>query len=94
MEELRPSKRIRLNERQYSPNNIIDVDQQGDLLLQVGENAMTPLISVSRQLLSSASPVFATMLGPKYAEGQTSHKNESNPLRLPKDDFNSICGLC
>ena len=46
--------------------NITTIDPNGDLVLDVG---LTSLL-VSSKVLSVASPVFRTMLGPNFMEGE------------------------
>ena len=63
-----------------------DVDPEGDITLVVGDQQ----IRASSKVLALASPVFATMLGPYFAEGQA--KNPS--ITLPEDDVEAMSWLC
>ena len=63
-----------------------DVDPEGDITLVVGDQQ----IRASSKVLALASPVFATMLGPYFAEGQA--KNPS--ITLPEDDVEAMTWLC
>lgn len=63
-----------------------DVDPEGDVTLVVGDQQ----IRASSKVLALASPVFATMLGPYFAEGQA--KNPS--ITLPEDDVEAVTWLC
>lgn len=53
----------------------------GDILLMLGETRLR----VSSVILSSASPVFRTMLGPNFSEGQGDRSAE-NPKEIPLED--------
>lgn len=87
-----------------------DVDPSGDLILTVGSE-QTPseasttadpqqtTIRVSSKVLSLALPVFAAMLGPKFAEGQSlltrdSLSNEVLSIPLPDDDPVAMIWFC
>lgn len=63
----------------------------GDVLLTLGETRLR----VSSVILSSASPVFKTMLGPKYLEGQ-GDRSAQNPKEIPllDDDPVVMTRLC
>lgn len=69
-------------------------DPEGDLVLLVGSEA-TP-IRVSSRVLSLASPVFAAMLGPNFAEAQPLSDNVSREwtVSLPDDDLHAMQRLC
>jgi len=63
-----------------------DPDPNGDMILVVGPEDVVKQIRVATKVLSLASPVFAVMFGPQWAEGQAlSFTNPSN-VRLPNDD--------
>ena len=49
-----------------SASNITKIDPNGDLILEVGDRSLL----VSSKVLSIASPVFRTMLGPNFKEGE------------------------
>lgn len=63
----------------------------GDVLLILGETRRR----VSSVILSSASPVFKTMFGPNFAEGQ-GDRNAQNPkvVPLPEDKPLAMTRLC
>lgn len=65
----------------------------GDILLVLGDRETR--LCVSSVILSSASPVFKTMLGPDFLEGQDD-RSAQNPKRisLPDDDVNAMVRLC
>lgn len=72
-----------------------DADPECDLVLLLGPDEVA--IRVCSKVLSRASPVFATMLGPHFAEGQalknsTAHGFPSIPL--PEDDAEAMILLC
>ena len=74
-----------------------DADPAGDLALLVGPDQLS--IRVSSKVLSLASPVFAAMIGPKFAEGQAFLGNQlssSSPISmsLPEDDVEAMVLFC
>lgn len=82
-----------------------NVEPTGDLLLLVGsEGCEQKLIRVSSKVLSLASRVFATMLGPRFAEchplsDQKSSKIGGKPtlpltIALPEDDPELMSWFC
>ncbi|KPI42877.1 uncharacterized protein AB675_1989 [Cyphellophora attinorum] len=79
-----PRKRQRLE--------IHDADPEGDTVIEVGKagrGKQKTLIRASKKVLTSSSPVFDTMLGPNFAEGQVDHTVEE-PLKLPDDDGSAM----
>lgn len=78
-----------------------DADQAGDLLLELETDTDGRLtqssVRVSSKVLSLASPVFAAMLNPKFAEGQAL-LNATSPdtpsISLPDDDSEAVVWLC
>ena len=78
-----------------------DADPAGDVLLVLetdedGILTQSP-IRVSSKVLSLASPVFAKMLSPKFAEGQALRNAtslETPPISLPDDDPEAMIWLC
>lgn len=77
-----PRKKARLNP---SKHTVHDVDPKGDIVIEAGTKKTTTLIRVSKDVLTSTSPVFKVMLGPDFAEGQRTHTVEQ-PLKLNDDD--------
>ena len=74
-----------------------DVDPAGDLILLVGQGKDQKPIRVSSKVLSLASPVFATMFGPRYLEGHILSKQArfSTPsFRLPEEDPEAMTWFC
>lgn len=79
-----------------------DIDPSGDLILVVASPNQTPnetAIRVSSKVLSLASPVFAVMLGPNFAEGQflltrTSPTDNVPLIPLPDDDSKAMIWFC
>ena len=72
-------------------------DPTGDLILLVGSKDKSKSIQVSSKVLSLASPVFAAMLGPRFAEGQALPATKpSSPitLTLPEDDSEAMVWFC
>jgi hypothetical protein len=71
-----------------------DADAEGDLVLLVGSDEIP--IRVTSKVLSLASPVFAAMLGPSFAEGQalTDKDPRGRTVSLPNDDAEALTWLC
>ncbi len=77
----------------------IDADPAGDLVLKVGSGEEATLIRVQSKVLGLASPVFAAMLSPRFAEGQNLEDNKkmvdaTTTIDLPNDDPASMSLLC
>lgn len=77
----------------------VDVAADGDLILVVGNNLDGNKLElrVHSLLLKMNSPVFRTMLGPNWLEGQSlSNISETSPgkLDLPDDDAKGMKYLC
>lgn len=80
--------------------NFHDADPAGDLMLLVGP--VKELIRASSKVLSLASPVFARMLGPHFAEGQSLLRRRSlgnsaacpTEVTLPDDDLEAMILFC
>lgn len=78
-----------------------DADPAGDLLLVLetaedGKPSQSS-IRVSSKVLSLASPVFAAMLSPRFAEGQallTSTSTDTPSISLPDDNSEAMIWLC
>lgn len=65
----------------------------GDVILVVGSTAKR--FRVSSEILTAASPVFKTMLGPNFREGQQPRSStEPVEVSLPEDDPGAMQGLC
>ena len=74
-----------------------NVDPAGDLTLLVGQERNQRPIRVSSKVLSLASPVFATMFGPRYLEGHilSKHAKFSIPsFPLPEEDPEAMTWFC
>ncbi|KAL2037384.1 hypothetical protein N7G274_009869 [Stereocaulon virgatum] len=74
-----------------------EADPAGDLTLLVGPDQRS--IRVCSKVLSLASPVFAAMMGPKFAEGRALLGNQlSSPspitISLPEDDVEAMVLFC
>ena len=77
----------------------VNVAADGDLILVVGNNLNGNKLElrVHSLLLKMNSPVFRTMLGPNWLEGQSlSNISETSPgkLDLPDDDMEGMKYLC
>lgn len=70
-------------------------DPHGDVILVVGTEDPRSIL-VSSKILTLASPVFATMLGPNFLEGHELSNRGTRPyeLRLPEDDAETIIYIC
>ena len=76
-----------------------DCDPAGDLVLKVGSGDEATLIRVHSKVLSLASPVFAAMLSPRFAEGKTLEDNKGTvdsptAINLPDDDPEAMSLIC
>lgn len=68
----------------------IDADPEGDLVLSIGSKEQQP-IRVSSKVLKLASPVFAALLSPRFAEGcvlpeADTSKSTISTIPFPEDD--------
>ena len=77
----------------------IDADPAGDLVLKLVSGDEVTLVRVHSKTLSLASPVFAAMLSPKFAEGQALEANRgmvdsTTTIDLPDDDPTGMSLLC
>ena len=77
----------------------IDADPDGDLVLKVGSGDEVTLIRVQSKVLRLASPVFAAMLSPRFAEGQALEDSKAivdstTTIDLPDDDPTAMSFLC
>ena len=72
-----------------------EVAHGGDLVVQAGVNTSEGycVVKVHSFCLKLASPVFRAMLESSFAEGTTSHTEES-PLRLPDDHGPAFLEMC
>ena len=70
------------------------IDSSGDIMLEVGDPATSVRIRASSKALSLASPVFAAMFNPRFAEGKAVSSGEFQPIALPDDDPDAITTLC
>ena len=68
-----------------SPNGVLDIDSDGDLILEAGTDPKAVLMRVSEDTITRMSKVFKVMLGPNFAEGQKTH-TVTDPLKLRDDD--------
>ena len=76
-----------------------DCDPAGDLVLKLGSGDEVTSIRVHSKVLSLASPVFASMLSPRFAEGQALEDNKgtvdsTTTIDLPDDDPEAMSWLC
>lgn len=74
-------------------------DPAGDLVLMLGSGDEVDMIRVHSRVLSLASPVFATMLSPRFAEGQALEDNKGTVddptiIGLPDDDPTAMSLIC
>lgn len=70
-----------------APTTVI-ADPNGDIIFVLGSSEDATHVQVNSHVLKLASPVFATMFGPHFAEGQSLSSNSSSPPQvvLPDDD--------
>ena len=74
-----------------------NVELAGDMTLLVGKDENQVRIRVSSTVLGLASPIFATMFGPRYLEGHvlSDQTNLSLPsISLPDDDPEAMIWFC
>ena len=65
------------------------IDPEGDIVLVCGKTEL----QVSSKVLRLASPVFTTLFGPKFAEGQATSRKASR-IQLHDDDEDSMHFMC
>ncbi|CAK1360128.1 hypothetical protein CB0940_06230 [Cercospora beticola] len=75
-------------------DSVVDIDPDGDVVLVCGSADKTKRLRVSSKVLSLASPVFKTMLGPDFKEGKRLSKHGSLNLPLPDDDGEDMTIIC
>ena len=76
----------------------VDLDPDGDLILLAGLDEQQA-IRVCSKVLRLASPVFAALSNPRYAEGQALSQADLNcstvpTISLPEDDFEAMVLIC
>ena len=76
-----------------------DCDPAGDVVLKLGSGDEATLIRVHSKILSLASPVFAAMLSPRFAEGMALEGNKgtvdsTTTIDLPDDDPEAMGRIC
>ena len=76
-----------------------DCDPAGDLVLKLGSSDEVTLIRVQSRVLSLASPVFAAMLSPRFAEGKALEDSAGmakslTAIDLPDDDPRAMGFIC
>jgi hypothetical protein len=88
MSSANPTKRSRTRAPLRAPDDVLEIDRKGDLVIRAGITP-TVLMRVSSKHLTMASDVFEALLGPHFAEGQEQH-NEQNPLSFADDSATSL----
>ena len=76
-----------------------ECDPAGDIVLKLDSGDEEALIRVHSKVLSLASPVFAAMLSPRFAEGQALEEkkgtvNSPTAIDLPDDDPEAMSLIC
>ena len=67
----------------------------GDVELLLGPPANPVKVCVQSVVLALASPVFKTLLGPDFAEGNVTSSNDSLwRVSLPEDDPETMIWIC
>jgi len=84
-----------MEKRKQEPE-IVTIDPAGDVYLVCGLETEGPAITlrVSSQIMSLASPVFRTMLGPRFEEGTRLTRSGSVEVLLPDDDAEAMTLIC
>ncbi|KAK4496043.1 hypothetical protein PRZ48_013312 [Zasmidium cellare] len=82
-----------MEEAPGAAREIIRISEDGDVMFTFPSDNSKVL--VSSVVLKMASPVFKTLLGPHFREGQTA-RSSSNPIEipLPEDDPQATADLC
>ena len=70
-----------------------DIDPSGDLILEVGDPASSMRIRASSKALSLASPFFAAMFSPRFAESKPVSCGENRNITLLDDDPSAMITL-
>ncbi|KAK4956287.1 hypothetical protein LTR10_005809 [Elasticomyces elasticus] len=76
---------------------IVDVDPRGDAILLCGEHVGDKKITglrVCSHILSYGTPVFRSLLAPRFREGTTLATTSSVEIPLPEDDPHHMAVLC
>jgi hypothetical protein len=73
-------------------SRLILLDAEGEVTLEVGdfESGHSTKFQVSTKVLSLASPVFAKMFGPNFAEGTKIRNGELVNIKLEDDDGSAM----
>ncbi len=78
-----------------SPELVVDADPNGDVSLLIGDPSNANTLRVCPRVLSLASPVFAALFSPKYAEGVAlPSSTEVRQIALPDDDPEALILIC
>ncbi|PPJ57385.1 hypothetical protein CBER1_01434 [Cercospora berteroae] len=75
-------------------DSVVDIDPDGDVVLVCGKANGSERLRVSSKVLSLASPVFKTMLGPNFKEGKKLSELGTLDLPLPDDDGADMMIIC
>ena len=74
---------------------VINVDPDGDIILEVSSSDGRQHLLVSSKVLSLASPVFSTMFNSRFKEGLSNHPSSGKRLiPLPDDNAEAFTILC
>ncbi|KAJ4257347.1 hypothetical protein NW762_008465 [Fusarium torreyae] len=96
MPESPPSKRQKGDQQDQSPSahDFESFTANGDVPFIVQDDSTR--VRVHSTILKTASPVFATMLGPNFKEGQALAKADGTPVEiaLPEDDAEAFGWIC
>lgn len=71
-----------------------EIDPSGDLMLEVGDPTTSVRVRASSKALALASPVFAAMFSPRFAEGNPVTPGELRSITLPDDDADAMITFC
>ena len=91
------------NHRGELPNNpmahneeqsFLELAPEGDVILVVSKDAGQRKLRVHSSILKSASPVFAAMFGPHFAEGQFLDSSNPKTVDLPDDEPEAMTLIC
>lgn len=73
-------------------NKDTDIAPQGDVILVVGKQGTR--LRIHSLFLRFASPVFAAMFGPYFAEGQDLESTATKEVAMPEDDARAVLIVC
>lgn len=74
--------------------NIVNVAEDGDVILIVGQSDNTVKLKVDSHMLRKASKTFRVMFGPDFDEGQDLSHTHPKDILLSDDDADAMETIC